>query len=150
MDRINEVWCSDAFAPKFVLRKVSSVIQGHNYWSYDGVTINRLCLRCIWTGNIPISELPCTVPIRKSRGMAQYVSVAQIRSDVFFIMLHHTSKFEITILFHTSSAKGIVKRRLLIISGEQEYGQDMCKVTDTSSYIHSLRHHRVIKDIGKV
>ena len=41
MDRINEVWCSDAFAPKFVLRKVSSVIQGHNYWSYDGITINR-------------------------------------------------------------------------------------------------------------
>ena len=28
------------FAPKFVLRKVSSVIQGHNYWSYDGITIN--------------------------------------------------------------------------------------------------------------
>ena len=65
-------------------------------------------------------------------------------------MLHHTSKFEITILFHTSPAKGIIKRRLLIISDEHEYGQDMCKVTDTSSYIHSLRHHRVIKDIGKV
>ena len=41
MDMINEVWCSDAFAPKFVLRKVSSVIQGHNYWSDDGITINR-------------------------------------------------------------------------------------------------------------
>ena len=81
--------------------------------------------------------------------MAQYVSVAQIRSDVFFIMLDHTSKFEITIFFHTSPAKGIIKRRLLIISDEQEYGQDMCKATDTSSYIHSLRHHRVIKDVGK-
>ena len=82
--------------------------------------------------------------------MAQYVSVAQIGSDVFFIMLNHTSKFEITILFHTSPAKGIIKRRLIIISDEQEYGQDMCKVTDTSSCIHSLRHHRVIKDIGNV
>ena len=82
--------------------------------------------------------------------MTHYVSVAQIRSDVFFIMLYHTSKFEITILFHTSPAKGIIKRRLLISSDEQEYGQDMCKVTDTSSYIHSLRHHRVIKDVGKV
>ena len=68
--------------------------------------------------------------------MTQYVSVAQIRSDVFFIMLRHTSKFEITILFHTSLAGGITKRRLLIIADEQEYGQDMRTVTDTSSYVH--------------
>ena len=87
--------------------------------------------------------------MHKSRGMAQYVSVTHISSDVFFIMLHHTSKFEITILFHTSPEKGIIKRRLLIISDEQAHGQDMCKVTHTCSYIHSLRH-QVIKDVGKV
>ena len=81
--------------------------------------------------------------------MAQYVSVALIRNDVFLIMLHHTSKFEITIFFHTSPAKGIIKRRLLIITDEQEYRQAICKVTDTSSYIHSLRHHQVITDVGK-
>ena len=69
------------------------------------------------------------MPIRKSRGMAQYVSVAQIRSDVSFIMFFTT---------HQS------------LRLPSSYGQDMCKVTDTSSYIHSLRHHRVIKDIGKV
>ena len=44
--------------------------------------------------NIYISVLPCTVPIFKSRVMTQYVSVAHIRSDVFFIILHHASKFE--------------------------------------------------------
>ena len=47
-------------------------------------------------------------------------------------MLHHTSKFDITIIFHTSLAEGIIKRRLLI-SDDKEYGQDMCTVTDTSS-----------------
>ena len=49
--------------------------------------------------------------------MTQYVSVAQIRSDVFFIMLHHASKFEITILFHTSLVEDIIKRRLLNNTG---------------------------------
>ena len=54
--------------------------------------------------------------------MTQYVSVAQIRSDVFFIMLHHASKFEITILFHTSLVKDIIKRRFLNISDAKECG----------------------------
>ena len=72
--------------------------------------------------------------------MTQYVSVAQIRSDVFFIMLHHASKFEITILFHTSLVEDIIKQR--------SAGQDMCTVTDTSSCIHSLRQHRVIRMVG--
>ena len=42
VDVMNEVWCSDAFAPKFVLRDVLSVLQGHNYLlESDGITINR-------------------------------------------------------------------------------------------------------------
>ena len=41
-----------------------------------------------------------------------------------------------------------IQRRLLNTSDAKECGQDMCAVTDTSSYIHSLRH-RVIKDVGE-
>ena len=39
VDVMNEVWCSDAFAPKFVLTEVLSVLQGHNYLleSADGI-----------------------------------------------------------------------------------------------------------------
>ena len=43
-----------------------------------------------------------------------------------------------------------IQRRLLSISDAKECGQDMCTVTDTSSYIHSLRQHQVIKDVGEV
>ena len=82
--------------------------------------------------------------------MTQYVSVAQIRSDMFFIMLYHASKFEITILFHTSMVEDIIKSRLLNISDAKECWQDMCTFIDISSYIHSLRQHRVIKDVGEV
>ena len=81
--------------------------------------------------------------------MTQYVSVAQIRSDVFFIMLHHASKFEITILFHTSLVEDIIKRRFETFLMQRSAGQDMCTVTDTSSCIHSLRQHRVIRMLGK-
>ena len=42
-----------------------------------------------------------------------------------------------------------MQRRLLNTSDAKECGQDMCAVTDTSSYIHSLRH-RVVKDVGEV
>ena len=42
-----------------------------------------------------------------------------------------------------------MQRRLLNTSDAKECGQDMCAVTDTSSYIHSLRH-RVAKDVGEV
>ena len=42
-----------------------------------------------------------------------------------------------------------IQRRLINTSDAKECGQDMCTVTDTSSYIHSLRH-RVIKDVGEV
>ena len=39
---MNEIWCSDAFAPKYVLRKVLSLLQGHYLLeSDDGITINR-------------------------------------------------------------------------------------------------------------
>ena len=83
--------------------------------------------------------------------MTQYISVAQIRNYVLVIILHHTSKFEITILFHTSLVENIpvINIRLLNISDAKECGEDMCTVTDTSSYIHSLRQHRV-KDVGDV
>ena len=42
VDVMNEVWCSDDFAPKFVLRKGISVVQGHSYLleSDDSITIN--------------------------------------------------------------------------------------------------------------
>ena len=77
---------------------------------------------CLDQEEIYISVLPCTVPIFKSSVTTQYVSVAHIRSDVFIIMLHHASKFEIAILFHTSLAEGTpVWQRLLINSDEQEY-----------------------------
>ena len=42
-----------------------------------------------------------------------------------------------------------MQRRLLSASDAKECGQDMCAVTDASSYIHSLRH-RVAKDVGVV
>ena len=39
---MNEVWCSYAFAPKYVLRKVLSLLQGHYLLENDdGITINR-------------------------------------------------------------------------------------------------------------
>ena len=43
VDVMNEVWCSYDFAPKFVLREVLLVLEGHNYLleSDDGITINR-------------------------------------------------------------------------------------------------------------
>ena len=104
VDVMNEVWCSDAFAPKFVLREVLSVLQGHNYLleSDDGITINRDIWSCMWTRKRHISVMPCNIHVRKSRVMTQYVSIALILSDMFFIMLHNASKFKITFLFHTS------------------------------------------------
>ena len=42
-----------------------------------------------------------------------------------------------------------MQRRLVNTSDAKECEQDMCAVTDTSSYIHSLRH-RVVKDVGEV
>ena len=44
---------------------------------------------------------------------------------------------------------GLMQRRPLNTSDPKECGQDMCAVTDTSSYIHSLRH-RVVKDVEEV
>ena len=42
-----------------------------------------------------------------------------------------------------------MQRRFLNTTDAKECGQDMYTVTDTSSYIHSLRH-RVIKDVREV
>ena len=43
MDVMNEVWCSDGFAPKLVLRKVVSVAQGrfHLMESDDVITVKK-------------------------------------------------------------------------------------------------------------
>ena len=56
--------------------------------------------------------------------MTQYVSVAHIRSDVFIIMLHIASMFEIVILSHTSLVEGI--REGSYASLVKTRGQDMC------------------------
>ena len=38
---MNEVWCSDAFAPKYILRNVLSLLQGHYLLeSDDGITFD--------------------------------------------------------------------------------------------------------------
>ncbi len=44
MDVMHEVWCSDAFAPKLVQRKVVSVVQCHSYLleSDDGITVKKI------------------------------------------------------------------------------------------------------------
>ena len=42
-----------------------------------------------------------------------------------------------------------MQRRLPNTFDAKERGQDICAVTNTSSYIHSLRH-RVVKDVGEV
>ena len=51
VDVMNEVWCSDAFAPKFVLRKVFRIARSQllvGEWWWDNTNIN------IWAVFVPI------------------------------------------------------------------------------------------------
>ena len=69
-------------------------------------------------------------------------------TDVFFIALHHASKFDITILFDTGTGN---RRRLLNISElTREYGQVMCTALMS---VHVFTHcdtTSAFKGVGKV
>ena len=57
-------------------------------------------------------------------------------SDIFFILLHHVSKFDIRILFDTGSGNN---RKLIDISDlSKVYGQEIVHSSDVSSCIYSL------------
>jgi len=137
VDVMNKVWGSDTFAPKLVMRKVVSVAQDHchSLQSDDGIIVKRQKYPSyIRTRKRQIPELSCAVPMSKSKVMTQYVSVAQI--VIFFsLMLHHTSKFEITILCDTDTTN---MRSLLNISQlAREYGQNICTALMS---LHAFTH----------
>ena len=136
---MNEFGCSDAFAPKYVLRKVSSLLQGHYLLeSDDGVTINI----DIWAMFGPGRDIH----------VYQYCSVLCLFSRAGLWRQHAAPRITVwdcQPLSH-QSGKGH-KRRLLSISVERSTcGQDMCTVADTSSYIHAVWHHWVTKAVGNV
>ncbi|KAK2150577.1 hypothetical protein LSH36_399g02023 [Paralvinella palmiformis] len=66
---MNEIWWSDVFAPKLVLRKVVSLVQGHCQLlqSHDGITVKKrqTHLSCTRTRKRQMPELSCTVPMHK-------------------------------------------------------------------------------------
>ena len=127
---MNEVWCSDAFAPKNVLKNV--LLQGHYLLeSDDGITIKIY----FWAVSGPGTALYCAY-------------IQEQGCDI--IMLYHSSQFEIAILSHTSLAEGISEGFKASLMKRSTRGQDMCTVADASSYIHSVWHHWVIKAVGKV
>ena len=89
VDVMNEVWCSVAFAPKYVLRNVLSLLQGHYLLeSDDGITINR----DIWAVFGP-EEIYMYI------STALYCAYIQEQGYDFIIA--------IAILYHTSLVEGI-------------------------------------------
>ena len=112
VDVMNEVWCSDAFAPKYVLRKVLSLswlLQGHYLLDSDeGITINRY----IWAVSGPGRDIH----------VYQYCSVLCLYSRAG-LWLHHAAPLITVWDCHPlsyQSGRGH-KRRLLSISDEKEY-----------------------------
>jgi len=137
VDVINEVWCSGAFAPKLVQRKVVAVVQGHSYLleSDDGITVKKTEIPELYSDQ---EETAARIVLYCAYAQEQgydTVCICSHDSDVFFIMLHHASKFEITIRFATCPGN---KRRLLNISDlAREYGQEMFI---TLMYRHAFTH----------
>ena len=134
---LNDVWCSDSFTPKLVQRKGVSVVQGHSYLleSDDGMTVKKTEIPELYSNQ---EETDPRIILYCAYAQQQGYDAVRIRSpdsDVFFIALHHASKFEITILFNTGTGN---KRRLLNISDiAKEYGQVMCTALMS---LHAFTH----------
>ncbi|MPC13645.1 hypothetical protein E2C01_006385 [Portunus trituberculatus] len=130
VDVINDVGCSDSFAPKLAQRKVVSVVYG--LYSDQEETDTRVILYCAYA---------------QEQGY-DGVRIRSPDSDVFFIALHHARKFELTILFDTGTGN---KRRLINISDlARQYGQVMCTALMA---LHAFTHcdsTSAFKGIGKI
>ena len=116
-DVMNEVWSSDAFAHKLQNRKIVSVVQGHVYLleSEDayGMTVRKTEILEIFSDQ---EETDTRVILYCAYAPKQGYETVHIRSpdsDIFFISLHHASKFDIKILFDTGSGNN---RKLIDIS----------------------------------
>jgi len=150
VDVMNEVWCSGAFAPKLMQRKVISVVQGYSYLleSDDGITVKQTEIPELYSDQEETDTrivLYCAYVQEQGYGT---IRICSPDSDVFFIMLHHASKFDITILFDTGTGN---KRRLLNISDlARGYGQEMCTALMS---LHAFTHCDTTiayKGVGKV
>ncbi len=112
---MGEVWSSNAFAPKLGNRKVTLVVLGHCYslHSDDGKTVSKNEIQEMFSDQ---EETDTRVVLYCEYAQAQGYDTVRVRSpdsDIFFILLHHASSFQITILFDTDAAN---QRRLLNIS----------------------------------
>lgn len=150
VDVINDVWCSDEFAPKLVQRKVVSVVQGHCYVleSADGEVVTKQEIPELYSDQ---EETDTRVILYCAYAQRQGYGVVRIRSpdsDIFFIALHHAQRFEITILFDTGTGNN---RRLINISAlAREYGQVKCTALMS---LHAYTHcdtTSAFKGIGKI
>ena len=150
VDVMNEVWSSDAFAPKLVQRKVVSVVQGRSYLleSDDGISVKKTEIPELHSNQ---EETDTRVILYCAYAQEQGYDVVRIRSpdtDVFFIALHHASKFDITILFDTGTGN---RRRLLNISElAREYGQVMCTALMCLHVFTHCHTTSAFKGVGKV
>ena len=150
LDVMNEVWSSDAFAPKLVQRKVVSVVQGRSYLleSDDGISVKKTEIPELHSNQ---EETDTRVILYCAYAQEQGYDVVRIRSpdtDVFFIALHHASKFDITILFDTGTGN---RRRLLNISElAREYGQVMCTALMSLHVFTHCDTTSAFKGVGKV
>ena len=149
---MNEVWCSDAFAPKYVLRKVLSWLQGHYLLeSDDGITINRY----IWAVSGPgfwfywmfydhFSARSLLAKLGRVWARKRYTCISVLLCTVPIFrtgLWHHHAAPLITVwdchpLSH-QSGRGH-KRRLLSISDEKEYPWARHVHSRWCIFIHSL------------
>ena len=114
------------------------MVQGHCYAlnSDDGLTVTKRELPELYSDQ---EETDTRIVLYCAYAQAQGYGTIRIRSpdsDVFFIMLHYASSFEITILFDTGSGN---KRRLLNISDlASQYAQRTCTALMS---LHALNTH---------
>ena len=135
---MNEVWCSDAFAHKLQNRKIVSMVQGYVYLleSEDAITMRKTEIPEIFSDQ---EETDTRVILCCAYVPKQGYEIVRIHSpdrDIFFILLHHASKFDVKILFDTGSGNN---RKLTDISDlSKVYGQELCITLMISSCIYSL------------
>ena len=147
---MNEIWSSDAFVSKLVQRKVVSFVQGCSYLleSDDGISVKKTEIPELHSNQ---EETDTRFILYCAYAQEQGFDVVRIRSpdtDVFFIALHHASKFDITILFDTGTGN---RRRFLNISElAREYGQVMCTALMSLHVFTHCDTTSAFKGVGKV
>ena len=123
------------------------------YWRvkmWDDSEENKRFLRFSLTRKRQIPRVILYCAYAQKRGY-ETVRIRSPDSDIFFILLHHVSKFDIKILLDTGSGTGSGNNRKLIDISDlsKVYGQELCTALMS---LHAFTHcdTSAFKGIGKI